>query len=100
MNNGSGVSRADRNRNARLTRLREAVPLSNAIVAPGLVWDPAVATHGSRRTPVEARIAALPASTREASTNPQELGRGEPSAALRTPGYLDFHHGQPRPPRS
>ena len=32
MNNGSGVSRGDRNRNARLTRLREAVPLSNAIV--------------------------------------------------------------------
>ena len=32
MGNGSGVSRGDRNRNARLTRLREAVPLSNAIV--------------------------------------------------------------------
>ena len=28
----SGVSRGDRNRNARLARLREAVPLSNAIV--------------------------------------------------------------------
>lgn len=32
MTNGSGVSRGDRNRNARPTRLREAVPLSNAIV--------------------------------------------------------------------
>ena len=32
MNNGSGVSRGDRNRNARLSRLREAVPVSNAIV--------------------------------------------------------------------
>jgi len=32
MNNASGVSRGDRNRNARLGRLREAVPLSNAIV--------------------------------------------------------------------
>ena len=32
MNNASGVSRGDRNRNARLTKLREAVPLSNAIV--------------------------------------------------------------------
>ena len=32
MNNGNGVSRGDRNRNARLIRLREAVPLSNAIV--------------------------------------------------------------------
>ena len=32
MNNGSGVSRGDRNRNARLVRLREMVPLENAIV--------------------------------------------------------------------
>ena len=33
MVNGSGVSRGDRNRNARLARLRELVPLTNAIVA-------------------------------------------------------------------
>ena len=32
MNNGRGVSRGDRNRNARLSRLREAVPVTNAIV--------------------------------------------------------------------
>ena len=32
MANGSGVSRGDRNRNARLARLRALVPLSNAIV--------------------------------------------------------------------
>ncbi|MEP7331293.1 MAG: transposase [Terracoccus sp.] len=32
MNNGSGVSRGDRNRNARLSRLRAAVPVSNAII--------------------------------------------------------------------
>ncbi len=32
MNNGSGVSRGDRNRNARLARLRSAVPVTNAIV--------------------------------------------------------------------
>ncbi len=32
MTNGNGVSRGDRNRNARLARLRELVPLSNAIV--------------------------------------------------------------------
>lgn len=31
MGNGSGVSRGDRNRNARLGRLRELVPVSNAI---------------------------------------------------------------------
>ena len=32
MNNGSGVSRGDRNRNARLSKLRAAVPATNAIV--------------------------------------------------------------------
>jgi transposase len=32
MNNGSGVSRGDRNRNARLARLRVLVPVENAIV--------------------------------------------------------------------
>ena len=32
MTNGSGVSRGDRNRNARLSRLRSAVPVANAIV--------------------------------------------------------------------
>jgi transposase len=32
MSNGSGVSRGDRNRNARLARLRAAVPVTNAIV--------------------------------------------------------------------
>ena len=32
MTNGNGVSRGDRNRNARLARLRELVPASNAIV--------------------------------------------------------------------
>ena len=31
MSDRSGVSRGDRNRNARLARLREVVPLSNAI---------------------------------------------------------------------
>ena len=32
MNNGNGVSRGDRNRNARLARLRALVPGGNAIV--------------------------------------------------------------------
>jgi hypothetical protein len=32
MGNGSGVSRGDRNRNARLVRLRELVPVANVIV--------------------------------------------------------------------
>ena len=36
MGNGSGVSRGDRNRNARLGRLRALVPVCNAIVGIGL----------------------------------------------------------------
>ncbi|WP_334138341.1 hypothetical protein [Corynebacterium variabile] len=32
MSHGSGVSRGDRNRNARLSKLREAVPTTHAIV--------------------------------------------------------------------
>ena len=32
MSNGNGVSRGDRNRNARLDRLRALVPVTNAIV--------------------------------------------------------------------
>jgi hypothetical protein len=36
MGNGSGVSRGDRNRNARLERLRALVPVTNAIA--GSIW--------------------------------------------------------------
>ncbi|HEY6279532.1 MAG TPA: transposase [Streptosporangiaceae bacterium] len=36
MGNGSGVSRGDRNRNARLERLRALVPVANAIAGTGL----------------------------------------------------------------
>ena len=36
MGNGSGVSRGDRNRNARLERLRALVPVTNAIAGTGL----------------------------------------------------------------
>ena len=36
MGNGSGVSRGDRNRNARLERLRVLVPVTNAIAGIGL----------------------------------------------------------------
>ena len=36
MGNGSGVSRGDRNRNARLGRLRVLVPVANAIAGIGL----------------------------------------------------------------
>jgi transposase len=49
--NGSGLSRGDRNRNARLARLREVVPHSNAIVGIDLADDKQAAVvtdHDSR----------------------------------------------------
>jgi hypothetical protein len=51
MSNGSGLSRGDPNRNARLARLRELVPLSNAIVGIDLADDTQAAVvtdHDSR----------------------------------------------------
>ena len=54
MSNGSGLSRGDRNRNARLVRLRELVPLSNAIVRTGL----ADVTHAVVVTDHDSRVLA------------------------------------------
>src|SRR5437764_1832139 len=51
MSNGSGLSRGDRNRNARLARLRELVPLTHAIVGIDLADDKQAAVvtdHDSR----------------------------------------------------
>ena len=51
MNNGNGVSRGDRNRNARLARLRELVPVENAIVGIDLADNKqmvVVCDHDSR----------------------------------------------------
>src|SRR6185437_13178683 len=49
--NGSGLSRGDRNRNARLARLRELVPLSNAIVGIDLADDTQAAVVTRSRFP-------------------------------------------------
>ena len=51
MSNGNGVSRGDRNRNARLSRLRELVPVTNAIVGIDLADKRqmfVVTYHGSK----------------------------------------------------
>ena len=51
MSNGNGVSRGDRNRNARLARLRELVPTTNAIVGIDLAQEKqmvVVADHDSK----------------------------------------------------
>lgn len=51
MTNGSGVSRGDRNRNARRARLRQLIPLEHAIVGIDLADDKqmvVVCDHDSR----------------------------------------------------
>jgi len=51
VNNGNGISRGDRNRNARLARLRELVPTSNAIAGIDLADNKqmvVVTDHDSR----------------------------------------------------
>jgi hypothetical protein len=62
----------------------------HAVITTGRKWDPIIATHGTNHhrflSPPDQRKAAH-----------QAGGRGEPHAALRNHGYLDAHHGQPRP---
>jgi hypothetical protein len=64
MKNGRGVSRGDRNRNARLSRLRELVPATNAIVGIDLadVKQMVVVTdHDSRVGPQDVPLQGLEA---------------------------------------
>ena len=60
MGNGSGLSRGDRNRNARLARLRELVPPGNAIVGIDLADDTqaAVVTDHDSRVIARRRVSA------------------------------------------
>ena len=60
MSKGSGLSRGDRNRNARLVRLRELVPLRNAIVGIDLADDTqaAVVTDHDSRVIARRRVSA------------------------------------------
>ncbi len=60
MGNGSGLSGGDRNRNARLARLRELVPFSNAIAGTGLADDTqaAVVTDHDSRVIARRRVSA------------------------------------------
>ena len=60
MGNGSGLSRGDRNRNARLARLRELVPHGNAIVGIDLADDKqaAVVTDHDSRVIARRRVSA------------------------------------------
>ena len=80
MSNGSGLSRGDRNRNARLARLRELVPLSNTIVGIDLADDKqaAVVTGHDSRVIAAARSAPVPGSWASCRTGrwPGRPGRG------------------------
>jgi hypothetical protein len=60
VSNGSGLSRGDRNRNARLARLRELVPHGNAIVGIDLADDTqaAVVTDHDSRVIARRRVSA------------------------------------------
>jgi transposase len=60
VSNGSGLSRGDRNRNARLARLRELVPHGNAIVGIDLADDTqaAVVTDHDSRVLARRRVSA------------------------------------------
>ena len=66
MSNGSGLSRGDRNRNARLARLRELVPHGNAIVGIDLADD----TQAAVVTDHDSRVLAR----RQVSVRAWELG--------------------------
>jgi transposase len=66
VSNGSGLSRGDRNRNARLARLRELVPSSNAIVGIDLADD----TQAAVVTDHDSRVIAR----RQVSARAWELG--------------------------
>ena len=78
MGNGSGLSRGDRNRNARLARLRELVPLSNAIVG----IDLADGTQAAVVTDHDSRVIAR----RRVSVRAWELGEVLDWAAGRAAG--------------
>ena len=78
MSNGSGLSRGDRNRNARLARLRELVPLSNAIVGIDLADD----TQAAVVTDHDSRVIAR----RRVSARAWELGELLDWAAARAAG--------------
>ena len=85
MSNGSGVSRGDRNRNARLERLREAVPTRNAIVGIDLAGRKqmlVVTDHDSKvlARPVEPQLLLIRHERRCQSHRRERLGQPEYAA--------------------
>jgi hypothetical protein len=86
VSNASGLSRGDRNRNARLARLRELVPPGNAIVGIDLADDKQAAVvtdhDGARPHDHRASLTQRPAAARPPSSQP---GRGRARMFLEDP---------------
>ena len=80
MSNGNGVSRGDRNRNAKLARLRELVPVGNAIVGIDLAQDKQMVVVADHDSKVLARRAASAASSKARSgRSPRSLRASDAS---------------------
>ena len=78
MGNGSGVSRGDRNRNARLERLRALMPVTNAIVGTGLAGSKqmvVVTDHAWKGPSRGGRSGAAPGTSARRWTGPQAVPR-------------------------
>jgi transposase len=78
MGNGSGVSRGDRNRNARLERLRALVPVTNAIAGIDLAGGRqmvVVTDHDWKGSSRGGRSGAVPGSLARRWTGPQAAPR-------------------------
>jgi hypothetical protein len=69
MGNGNGVSRGDRNRNARLGRLRALVAVSNAIVGSSRTFIDRCSQKRGRETSAIRQQRALPAAERKSSAH-------------------------------
>jgi hypothetical protein len=93
MGNGSGVSRGDRNRNARLERLRALVPVTKAIAGTGLAGKKQVVVVTDHDSKVIAR--------RTCGAAPGILARRWTSPPhARWPGTLAWHRERNCPARS
>ena len=97
MGNGSGVSRGDRNRNARLERLRRLVPVTNAIAGIDLAGSKqmvVVTDHDSKviaRRMFRCRAWDLGSALDWAAGRAAQIGAGVVSGTVLEPGKIGGH---------
>lgn len=82
MSNASGVSRGDRNRNARLARLRSAVPVTNAIVGIDLADRKQMVVVTDHQTRHGIGLGASATSQAPRSSSPPSSGAAGESTSL------------------